>query len=117
MADGPLTQSFTQEESACSAGVTLWKDGRIRAFGNKLGKVIEIDQRNQNRGDCFTLRFLLEMGITEHLPPKVTLNCGGKVYQITLAMSVAPLGAKTDQTSSSQSKPDSEQFSSPPVTS
>lgn len=90
-----------------------WTKSVIRAFGSKLGKVLEIDQRNLNRVDCSTLRLFLELDVVEHLPPKVALNCGGKLFQILIAALVEPPVASSEH--ASQSRPISEHFPFPPA--
>lgn len=67
-----------------------WKEELMRAFGGRLGRVLEVDSRNLSREDCCTLN-LFELKVTDQIPHLVKLNLKGTSFDVALAESLESL--------------------------
>lgn len=61
-----------------------WSENLIRAFGQRIGNLVEIHHRNLNKEDCSLLHLLLEVGIHDCLLQMVMLSIKGKSFLVAL---------------------------------
>lgn len=56
----------------------------ISSFGNKIGRLVEVDGWNLREEDCSTLKILLEVGIHDQILSKVSLLLNGEAFMVSM---------------------------------